>query len=145
VLSRAKVGLKQEEILMIWNLTKRDKQTKKEIYDILKKVGESLGKEFIEFIMDKIKEYDHLSSTDLEFMYSFKNKIELQNECTWKILNDANSYSERIVKTAFEKIVDNAKFAPMDKKLGTINHCIEKIKAHQSSLIFIKILKAITS
>lgn len=145
MLSRAQVGLKHEEILMIWNLTKRDKQTKKEIYDILKKVGESLGKEFIEFIMDRIKEYDHLSSTDLEFMYSFKNKVDLQNETTWKILNDASNYSEKIVKTAFEKIVDNAKFSPMEKKLSTINHCIEKIKNHQSSLIFIKILKALTS
>lgn len=145
VLSRSNVGLKEEEMKLIWNLTKRDKQTKKEIYTILQKVGESLGKEFIEFIMERIKEFDHLSSRDLEFMYSFKNKTELQNECTWKILNDAENYTQQVVSTAFEKIVDNAKFSTMEKKLGTIRDCIQKLQEHKSSLIFIKILKAIVN
>lgn len=143
LLSKSTIGLKQEEINLIWNLTKRDKQTKSEIYGVLQQVGDSLGKEFIEFIMEKIKEFDHLSKKDLEFMYSFKNKTDLQNECTWKILNDADSYSETVVHTAFEKVVDSVKYITMEKKLSIINNCIEKLNAHQSSLIFLKILKAI--
>lgn len=80
VLSRSKIGLKEEEIKLIWNLTNRDKQTKKEIYKILQKVGDLLGKEFIEFIFQKIKEFDYLSSTDLSFLYSFKKNTDFQLE-----------------------------------------------------------------
>lgn len=128
---------------MIWNLTKRDKQTKSEIYAILQQVGECLGKEFSDFIMERIMEYDHLSNKDLEFMYSFKNKSEFQNELTWKILNNSDAYSDHVVSTAFEKVVDNVKFATMDRKLSIINKCVEKLKEHQASLVFIKILKAV--
>ena len=142
-LSRSKTGIKKEEIELIWSLTRRDKQTKKEIYHLLQQVGESLGNEFIEFIMDRIKEYEHLSHKDLEFMYSFKNKTDLQNECTWKILNDPQDYTEDVVKTAFEKLIDNVKFTTMSKKLTLMHDCIEKIKNHKSSLIFLKILKSV--
>lgn len=142
-LCRSQVGIKPEEITMIWNLTKRDKQTKSEIYTILQQVGESLGKEFSDFIMERIMEYDHLSNKDLEFMYSFKNKSEFQNELTWKILNNSDSYSDHVISTAFEKVIDNVKFSTMDKKLGIINKCVEKLREHQASLVFIKILKAV--
>ena len=140
---RSAVGIKQEEINMIWNLTKRDKQTKSEIYTVLQQVGESLGKEFSDFIMERIMEYDHLSNKDLEFMYSFKNKSDFQTELTWKILNNSEDYSEHVVSTAYEKIIDNVKFATMEKKLGIIRNWIDKLKDHKASLIFIKILKAV--
>jgi len=120
VLSRSKIGISEEEMNIIWNLTKRDNQTKSEIFSLLQTVGESLGKEFIEFIMEKILAYKHLSSSDLNFMYSFKNKSTAQNECTWKILNDSENYPEDVIQTAYEKIIDNVKFAAIEKKLSTI-------------------------
>ena len=128
---------------MIWNLTKRDNQTKSEIYTVLQQVGESLGKEFSDFIMERIIEYDLLSNKDLEFMYSFKNKSNFQTELTWKILNNSDDYPDHVVSTAYERIIDNVRFATMEKKLWIIRNWIEKIKNHKASLIFIKILKAV--
>lgn len=142
VLSKSKTGLKENEYVLIWNLTKRDKQTKKEIYSIIQKVGDTLDKGFIEYIMERIKELPHLSNTDLEFLYSFKNKTDFQVECTWKILNDSANYTEQIVNTAFDKLVDILKYATITKKLATMHQSISKLKEHDSSLIFIKILKA---
>jgi hypothetical protein len=142
VLSKSKTGIKEHEHALIWNLSKRDQQTKKEIYALLQKVGDTLDKGFIEYIMERIKELDHLSNTDLEFLYSFKNKTDFQVECTWKILNDSANYSEEIVNTAFDKLVDITKYATISKKLATMHHSINKLKAHDTSLIFIKVLKA---
>ena len=130
---------------MIWNLTKRDNQTKSEIYTVLQQVGESLGKEFSDLIMERIIEYDLLSNKDLEFMYSFKNKSNFQTELTWKILNNSEDYSEHVVSTAYERIIDNVRFATMEKKLWIVRNWIEKLKDHKASLIFIKILKAVIS
>lgn len=128
---------------LIWNLTKRDNQTKNEIYSILQSVGESLGKEFIEFILEKILSLTTLTATDLSFMFSFKNKTQVQTECIWKILNNIENYTEDVVQTAYEKIIDSAKFAALALKGETIDKCVVNIRLHNSSLIFIKIIRAI--
>ena len=60
-----------------------------------------------------------------------------------KILNNSEDYSEHVVSTAYEKIIDNVKFATMEKKLGIIRNWIDKLKDHKASLMFIKILKAL--
>ena len=143
VLAKSKVGFTQEEMELIWNLTKRDNQTKGEIYSIIQNVNETLGKTFIEFIMDKILSYEHINATDLSFLLSFKNKTAIQTECIWKILNNVENYTEDVVQTAYQKIIDNAKFVTLEKKVGTINECIKNIKLHKSSLIFLKIMRAI--
>ena len=97
VLARSKTGFSQEEMDLIWNLTKRDNQTKSEIYSIIQSVNESLGKTFIEFIMDKILSYEHINATDFSFLLSFKNKSAIQTECIWKILNNVENYTEEVV------------------------------------------------
>lgn len=130
---------------LIWTLTKRDKQTKSEIYGILQQVGEALSNEFVSYIMERMKEYPHLSSRDLEFMYSFKNNSDLQNECAWKILNDAENYSENVLMTAFKQLLANISSSNMEKKLDFVNSCIQNLKKHKSSLIFIKAIRAIVS
>ena len=140
VISRSVIGINKEECETIWNLTMRDKQTKKEIYQKLGKIGDLLDKNFVEFIFERIKELDYLSSTDLAFIYSFKKNTEFQVECTWKILNDSGSYPEDVVKTAFEKLVETIKVTTMVKKLAIMYQCNEMIKSHTNSLIFIKIL-----
>ena len=116
VLARSKTGFSQEEMGLIWNLTKRDNQTKSEIYSIIQSVNESLGKTFIEFIMDKILSYEHINATDFSFLLSFKNKTAIQTECIWKILNNVENYTEEVIQTAYQKIIDNAKFVSFEKK-----------------------------
>lgn len=141
-LCRSKVGIKEEEYKMIWNLTKRDKQTKKEIFTVLQDVGDSLSKEFASYIMERITEQEQLGKKDLEFIYSFKNKSDEQLEITWKILDNSEHYPESVISTAFEKLVDITKFVTISRKLATINKCIENIRQSKSSLLFIKVLKA---
>ena len=46
------------------------------------------------------------------------------------------------MQTAFDKIVDMMKYATMEKKLDNLRKSHKKLLAHESSLIFIKILKA---
>ena len=101
-----------------------------------------LDENFIKYIFDRVKELEHLSSTDLAFIYSFKKNTDFQVECTWKILNDCSSYPEDVVKTAFEKLVETMKVTSMERKLDILHQSNEKLKNHESSLIFIKILKA---
>lgn len=140
ILSRSDIGVSQEEIKLIWNLTLRDKQTKKEIYTILGKVGDLLNTEVQEYIFERFKEYEKLSLNDINFLYSFKKNTDFQLECTWKILNNSASYENDIVDSAFKKLKEMVKVASMEKRLEYINKTTEKLQSGDLSLILIRIL-----
>jgi hypothetical protein len=58
-------------------------------------------------------------------------------------LNNSQNYSEDVIQTAYEKIIDSTKFSSIDIKTETINDCIKNIKESKASLVFLKILTAI--
>lgn len=57
-------------------------------------------------------------------------------------MNKSGDYPQEVVTTAFDKIVDMMKYATIDQKLDNLKKSHEKLLAHESSLIFIKILNA---
>jgi hypothetical protein len=141
ILCKSKTGIKQEEVELIWNLTHRDNQTKNEIFTILQEIGETLGKDFIKFITDKILAVDQITSQDLNLLYAFKSTTTVK-ELNWKILENSDTYPEDISQTAFEKVTDSLKHCGVEDRLKRVNQCIEYLAQHKSSLIFIKILKS---
>ena len=138
----SKIGLKEEEVKLIWNLTNRDKQTKKEIYTILQKVGDILDKESTDYVLGRAREFELLTNDDLSFIYSYKRQTDFQVETTWKIVNQSGDYPQEVVQSAFDKLVDMIKYSNLETKLDNLKKSHEKLLAHDSSLIFLKILKA---
>ncbi|CDW78148.1 ubiquitin carboxyl-terminal hydrolase family protein [Stylonychia lemnae] len=140
------------EIDQIWQATKRDQQTKMEIYKIIQEVAIMFKQDEVEMLVQRFSEVppDQFVEKEIECVYELAKYSYKQQTFSvraaklfWDIAVQERPYKKQIIEIAMEKFIDLIRNWDREQKGEFIAKCIAKIKNHQSTVQSIKIVQKI--